>query len=133
MQVGNYGQGVRRVHSGYELVCEYEQNGEWVRFATFHEISNDYAYSESNDACHAKARERARAVQTDASTEADELFHLWKHLGTAGCAEQIEAHMESAGYSQSEIDAELERLSLDANLYEIVVTLPHQERAQGAA
>ncbi len=42
----------------------------------------------------------------DAERYADELFELW------GGAEQIEAHMESAGYSDEEIFAQLRRLGL---------------------
>jgi hypothetical protein len=62
MQVKNYGQSVRRIHSGFELICEEEIGGEWVRFFVTNEMSNDYAYSETDRACAQKVNERSLAV-----------------------------------------------------------------------
>lgn len=41
---------------------------------------------------------------------ARELYTIWIHLGEDECREQIEAHMESEGFSQDAIDIEIERL-----------------------
>lgn len=55
-----------------------------------------------------------------ARESAAELHATWKHLGEAECAEQIEAHMESEGFSLDEIDAELDALGLyDGRMYEL--------------
>ena len=48
---------------------------------------------------------------------ADELFELW------GCADQIEAHMESEGYSETEISVQLRRLGF-YRIYQRVSTSP---------
>jgi hypothetical protein len=37
----------------------------------------------------------------------DEVFDLW------GCPEQVEAHMESEGFSETEIDEQLQRLGFN--------------------
>lgn len=48
---------------------------------------------------------------------ADELFELW------GNAEQIEAHMESEGYSEAEISVQLRRLGF-YRVYERITSSP---------
>ncbi|WP_446903029.1 hypothetical protein [Burkholderia sp. YIM B11467] len=45
-----------------------------------------------------------------AKRTADQLYVLWIHLGEDECREQIEAHMESDGFSQDAIAIEIERL-----------------------
>lgn len=45
-----------------------------------------------------------------AKKTAEQLYALWIHLGEDECREQIEAHMESDGFSQDAIDIEIERL-----------------------
>lgn len=62
MQIKNYGMGVRRVHSGFDLICEVECDGEWVEFWRTNEISNGFAYSESDSRCYAKTQEMAAAA-----------------------------------------------------------------------
>ena len=60
-----------------------------------------------------------------AKQSAQELSALWKHLGDDECAEQIEVHMESDGFSDDEIDAELDDLGLyDGRIYELVILPP---------
>lgn len=57
LYINHFGLGVRRVHSGYELICEVQQGGDWVEFWRTNEMSNDYAYSESQERCLAKVAE----------------------------------------------------------------------------
>ena len=56
-------------------------------------------------------------VESQAARYADELFELW------GDAEQVEAHMESEGYSVDEIDEQMHRLRLH-RVYERVTSSP---------
>lgn len=56
---------------------------------------------------------------------ADELNSIWHRFGDDECAEQIEAHMESDGFTLDEIDIELDRLGLWwGRMYEIVIVPP---------
>ncbi|VWC53770.1 hypothetical protein BLA9940_02096 [Burkholderia aenigmatica] len=50
-----------------------------------------------------------------AKRTAEQLYALWIHLGEDECREQIEAHMESEGFSQDAIDIEIERLEVAGN------------------
>lgn len=47
-----------------------------------------------------------------AAQSASDLYAAWKHLPEDECVEQIEAHMESEGFDQDEINAELDALGL---------------------
>ena len=42
--------------------------------------------------------------------QASELFDIWKHTGRDECAEQIEAHLESNGFSNQDIAAVLQSM-----------------------
>lgn len=56
---------------------------------------------------------------------ADELHSIWFRHGDDVCAEQIEAHMESDGFTLDEIDVELDRFGLwHGRMYEIVIVPP---------
>ena len=46
-------------------------------------------------------------TQNAAEQFSDEVFDLW------GCPEQVEAHMESEGFSETDIDEQLERLGFN--------------------
>ncbi len=62
LYINHYGMGVRRVHSGFDLICEREDDGQWVEFCRFNEMSNDYAYAESNERCQAEVASRSAKV-----------------------------------------------------------------------
>jgi len=62
LYINHYGMGVRRVHSGFDLICEREENGQWVEFGRFNEMSNDYAYTESNERCRSEVADRMSKV-----------------------------------------------------------------------
>lgn len=51
-------------------------------------------------------------MEETARTVANELNEIWGHLPDAQREDQIDAHMESDGFTQEEIDCQLERLGI---------------------
>ncbi|WP_157643299.1 hypothetical protein [Burkholderia ubonensis] len=47
-----------------------------------------------------------------ATESANQLYIIWQHLGEDECREQIEAHLESEGFSDRQIAIEIDRLGL---------------------
>jgi len=54
-----------------------------------------------------------------AKQDADHLYETWIHLGEDECSEQVEAHLESEGYSQDAVTDQLLRLGIYRAQYKI--------------
>lgn len=58
MVMSTYADGkVRRIHEGMDIVCQEYIDGAWVEFKRTNEMSNDYAYLDTKNACYAREKQ----------------------------------------------------------------------------